>query len=248
MEWRVYLEGDDFDLKTLSGVFNSDSEIVKEDNQFYLISNSFDGVKDSKVIRKIAKDKIEAINAFSRASLGLRNTFTPLSISHVKKLEKNSKTGEIEATADIVLRDNVDFKERLTARELDEKENIITESKTGMGIREYFELSNQREEVENFIGYLMKRNSWKNYYNIIEYIQDNLDETEKNIVDLGLISKTKKEILEKTANDTATLGADARHGNKKINSENPMTFDEATKVIDNLIKNWLDYKAELYLD
>lgn len=81
--------------------------------------------------------------------------------------------------------------------------------------------------------------TWVGLYRVFEVIN-----SDKEIINEGWISKTKRENFKRTANHPKASGNASRHGipksEKEIPPSNPMNIDDAIELIDNLVEKWLN--------
>lgn len=113
-------------------------------------------------------------------------------------------------------------------------------------IETIYTLSLQDDNVKKVISLLSKPypETWENFYKIYEVI--NKDASIK-----GNKWATEKELdyFKRTANNPDVIGInDARHGHTTDKSfKNPISIEEATKLIDGILNKWIEYKKEKLL-
>lgn len=245
VKWRGYLKGNEQDIQLMSEHFDDEIEIVEEDDSYYMRSDALDGCQTADEFRENIKKELDTLNGLANILFGYKNAYSSIELAHVKKIEQNSSEASVTTTVDMVIRDELKLRERLKVQKLDEGGEVIEETQTGGGIQELAELSGQENEIRELASYFVKEDSWHNLNNIIEFIQDNMDKTENNIVEMGWADSTELELFGRTANSREALGSDARHGDERTpKPENPMEKDKAVELTYRVANKWLRFKMQ----
>ena len=146
-KWKVQLEGQDYDLQYISKKINSSIlTIIRDNNQYYLKSDSFNQLTDDNEVRLKASELIEKINMILKVDLGSYN----LKIGEVTRLDgKRSNVQSVDLKCTMRIIDS----ERLDADYMDLMKCIY-----------------ENERVEDaFIFYFLGSN-WVNLYKVWETI------------------------------------------------------------------------------
>lgn len=246
MTWKVYLTGNETDLKLLSENLDEPSEINEDEDKFYMISKKFDGLEKHEEVREIANKEINIIYAMSKVGLGPNRPLSkPAITSVVKESLDGSKEGSVSATADAVFEDQCEARDTVNVTKMGENDEAETVYKTGQEISGIEEICHKDEKVRELLDMLNKEDTYVNLYRIYEFIQEDLGNfDEGNMVELGWVSKSKKERFTSTVNSRDAIGDRARHGKRisKPKGGNKMESQEAKNFVYKIVKKWIEFR------
>jgi len=237
-KWKVQLEGQDYDLQYISKKINSSIlTIIRDNNQYYLKSDSFNQLTDDNEVRLKASELIEKINMILKVDLGSYN----LKIGEVTRLDgKRSNVQSVDLKCTMRIIDS----ERLDADYMDLMKCIY-----------------ENERVEDaFIFYFLGSN-WVNLYKVWETIVYDIgrghyrreeEYGKAQIIKNGWANKNEINLFRCTAHNRKGAGYEARHAVeekmrkdcKKILSTQPMPLGVAQKLIKRILNNWINTKCE----
>lgn len=81
--------------------------------------------------------------------------------------------------------------------------------------------------------------TWVDLYRLFEVIEAAI--SQKTIISKGWANRTDIRRFKHTANSVSAVGDDARHGKEESDPPpNPMTINDAQKLVDTLLRNWLE--------
>lgn len=236
MRWKVGLNGNDTGLEDLAESFDDDPDVFEEEGEYRLWSSKFEDLDDNREVRSEAEVIVETIQVF-----GLRDDLfvEELEINPVYEMQDGSiihtsykseparigvRAGPVRATK--TLEDGTEVVVRAPA------------DKT----YEWTELAGKDEKVAELASLLNGGDDWVNLNRIYEFIKDNRgDDT---LADRGWLSGNKQGDFTKTANNRNAIGDEARHGWEGEPISDPMTIEEAQRLIDSLVDDWLHYRQE----
>lgn len=235
MEWMVYIAGDDLDLSELSkSLISPELCIVKEENQYYLKSTSFNQLVNVDQVREKAEEILPLINGASRLVLGTRKPIKINSVANVDVDGKKKRTyfelgleSLIHCTASVVVNG---------------VEQVVYPAEP---IPDWIKVAQTDESVAKVFRLLNKEDyDWVNLYRIYEVVEDDIGATSK-IVQQGWASEKEIERFKHTANSIGAIGDFARHGKEKTKPpKDPMKFSEAKSLIETMLHNWLRSKIQ----
>ncbi|MEH7441124.1 hypothetical protein V7201_02205 [Bacillus sp. JJ1122] len=245
IEWFARINGQEYELKRLSEVFNSLEACVQleddDDNQYILKSIHFTDCKNSTEVLNKAKELIQRINGIGKLTIDFFNSLQIDSIVQIeedggKRVSKFFDTsimiGRSYATARLtIIRDGEIIEEE------DDDDDVISVQSNWLVLAEI------NENVNTVIRLLSKGiDSWVNLYRLLEVIEGDLGRKRK-VSDKGWITDKKRTLFRRTANSVTILGDDARHGfDDSEPPPNPMDITEAKSLIIKVIKEWLNEK------
>ena len=81
---------------------------------------------------------------------------------------------------------------------------------------------------------------WSDLYHAFEIVQASVG---SRMFEEGWISREEENLFGWTANSPAVVGEQARHGHQRNEPPpNPMSEDEARRLVRDLVRSWLDWK------
>jgi len=224
MEWMVFLNGDETDLRELAKCLQrSDLTIEKDNESYYLKSTFFSSLTSSQEVREKANEILIPINAGIKIELGAPR---PIGVDRVLQINPNGvNKGIISRESKFCIR---------VPNDTFNPQNFF------LPLLDIAKTDIQVAKMCQFIN--LDLNSWFTLYNILEILEE---DQFKPIMRCG-IHKKEADRFTHTADNYRILGVKSRHAKDKnaIPPENPMTLSEAQEFIKMLIKEWLDEKGK----
>ena len=236
MRWEIQLAGDPADLRMLSKSLNKPELLVSEENgQFALRSTEFESLDSTDAVRNKARELITAMSGCARLFL---ETSQPIEVGAVTEIGKDGARNifvspepailRLRSTVSVVIKHSDGTIE--TRRPTDPVPALIKAALQHEVVARALRLRN--------VGTL----EWVDLYRLYEVIES--DVPRKNIESKGWATKNQIDRFKHTANSQKAVGDKARHGKDPYSPpKNPMSLSEARTLIDNLLKAWLQKKA-----
>lgn len=227
-QWMVQLQGQEFELDTLTRLFSLPRlSIIKEEDNYLLKSDSFSALTDAHEVYKCALNMLPLINGagglqfegFQRVGIDV--------VVEVKEDGTRSSIGYMSAT--IVARCHVTLDTRSSPSDPTSAE-------------EWVGLANKHEKVAKALRILGTREkSWVELYKLYEVVHSDVG---SKIIDDGWATRKKLSQFTHTANSAGSIGDDARHAKEDTTPPtSPMPLAEAETLIRGLVMRWLRSKA-----
>ena len=229
-KWKVRLDGDEFELEELPKNFNtSDLTVIKEDGLYYLISDDFNSENDQSIILNKADEMVKEINATFKL---INPSYNLVKIGHV--IEQSENGGKIFT---VTLNESISIRDKV-AISITDIDGVAKEYFPYLKGSEIVEAASKDNNIKTALSIISENGlTWDVLYKIIELAQiDNSD----IMLEEGWITKTQKTLLKRTANSPDALGEQSRHMAQRVDPpDNPMSIDEATKLVKSLLKHWI---------
>jgi len=232
-EWRVHLQGEQFDLQELKEILlGNDPCIIEEQSNFYLTSKAWDKLESSREVNTQAKAYIQELE--NAAYLHYKDT-TSLTIGGIIRLDDDGTRHHIliaEAGHFNYRGGRVRFMgiasgepDRIQGRPEHPVLKFLRKSKNPL--------------VKDALRFYRK-GDWVNLYKAYEIVNDAVH-GKRELVRRGWITKELLNRFTQTAQSRKALGDDARHASVKfIPPKNPMTINEAKTIVGSLLQKWLE--------
>lgn len=234
MTWKVRITGDTRDLDELQRSFgNSNINISKEVDEFYLTGESFNNCSDHNHVLEIASNILPVINGASKLALG----------GNIQIKE----SGVIKVNSDGTRQFFIAIRESLTARDsvvtiINTEGEIIQEIHPADEVPNWVTIGLQNSSVEKVLRLYGQELDWVGLYRIYEVIECDIKGMDKIIAN-DWASKRSIKSFKHTANSPSIIGDDARHGKEPNQAPTkPMLFSEARNFIEHLILQWMKNK------
>jgi len=235
-EWRVNLQGDDFDLEQLALMLTSPGpRIRREEGSFFLTSDRLNALDDAHKVREVANEMLQSLNGLARLRLNARK---PLSVGNLQRVEDDGKTHchMVAESAELSLRGSVaivKIGEGGATAPVQQADTLFL----------WFSLAQTDETVARVLRMYGKAvQPWRDFYPIYEIIEHDVG-GEKALVSKGWTSRNQIERFNRTADNSKASGENARHGvSTNEPPTNPMTTAEAKEFIDSILSQWLTFK------
>jgi hypothetical protein len=246
VKWSVKLEGKDYDLQYLEKKFNSPIlTIIKDNNAYYLKSDSFEVLEDDFEVRLKASELIEKINMILKFDLGVYS----LKIGEIARID-GKKSNKRSSSLKCIMR-------------------ILDSERIDVDYDSLIKCIYKNEKVEDAIIFYFLDSNWINLYKVWETIVYDIgcakmgkEGRYRKIVEHGTdeIIKNLEWAKEKeinlfgcTAHNRKGAGLDAHHAveeginphcKKILSSTKPMPLGVAQKLIKRILNNWINTKCK----
>ena len=231
-KWQVKISGHKFDIDEIKESFkDSYFKILKNDNEYYIDSDTFDTCKNTTEVKKEALKLITLINGLGLVFI---NSFQPIKIiqEYIKKADgKNHKIIVLEPEP-IVIRSKASGNFKLT------KNGNKEEIKHRNVYSDLFRHAYNEPLVQDALKYL-KYGDWINLYKAFEIVRDYCG-GEHKLFEQNWAPKIDLRTFKQVAQSKEALGDQARHASKKYKPPNrKMSISEAKSLINQMLKNWI---------
>jgi hypothetical protein len=234
-KWFVQIAGDESDLKELGRVMHSDRlEIIKEDNEYWLLSPKFDQCEGAAQVNSITDELLDILNGIVRLVLGSRKKIIQNSILKIN--DDGTKERIISVQETVHVRSSVSIAVRRS-------NGTIERYYQADPIPDWVILANSDDNVRKVMRLFGKGvNEWTSVYRVYEVIRHDMH-GDSHIVENEWTTQRQVERFRRTANSVTAAGDDARHGVEIAEPpSNPMQLTEAIAFIENLVHNWIRWK------
>lgn len=226
MTWKVFLHGNSSDLSLLTQRFQNEPQIVKEGDDFVLMSSKFEGIQEAKVVRETGREIFERILGTFQLNQSLFGK------AYVGGVAKENEDG----TQDLWV-----WAEPAAGRVVATGATLGNQGKrTSMSRSEkQMELADQCSIIDHLLLLWSGNIDWFTLYKIYELIEENIEE--ENVYKTNWTSRNKLKHFRRTANDRSAAGIkESRHYNTHNDDyDDPMSIGEAEKYIRHLSNCWL---------
>jgi|SRR5215510_2088850 len=231
-EWRVHLQGEQFDLQELKEILIChDPYIIEEDSNFYLTSRAWDKLREPREVDGQAKAFIQLLE--NAAYLHLRDT-APLTIGSVVRIDDDGRRHHI-LIAEPGIYTIRGGRVRLTAT-VGGPEPI--EGPKHQLIKVLRESAKNPLVVEALR--FFHKGDWVSLYKVYEIVNDEVY-GKGEIIRRGWLTSQSISRFKQMAQSREALGDDARHASRKfIPPKKPMSIHEARAIIGDLFLKWID--------
>jgi hypothetical protein len=203
--------------------------VIKEENQYYLKSTSFNQLNNADEVRSKAEEILSLINGASRSILGTRK---PILLDSVIKItDDGKKQKNFFESVEVTVRST--FTAIVDGAEVHQAEPIP----------DWIKIAQSNENVAKVLRLLSKGDyDWVNLYRIFEVIEGDVGGISQIIQEAWATEPAIKR-FKHTANSVGAIGDDARHGKETTQPpKNPMTISETKSLIETILHNWLRSK------
>jgi hypothetical protein len=232
-EWRIKLQGEQFDLQELKEILlGHDPCVIEEDGTFYLTSKAWDKLPESREVHGQAKGFIQLLE--NAAHIHLRDT-EPLTIGGIVRIDDEGRKHHIliAEAGHLTLRGV-----RLKATATVGGPKPI-ESRAEHQVIKVLRVATKNPVVADALRFFRK-GDWVNLYKAYEIVQDEVH-GKREIIRLGLLTSKSISRFTQMAQSRKALGDDARHASRKfIPPKKPMSIHEARAIIADLLLKWVD--------
>jgi hypothetical protein len=237
-EWRVHLQGDEFDLEQLAALFTSPHlRIRKEEGIYFLTSDRFNTLTDADAVRKAANDILEPLFGSARLRFGAQKAFN---VGNLRRIEDDGRSHHY------LLLEGASVKVRGSAVvAVVGGTNTTEQAQQEDPLVSWSVLSESDEMVARVLRLYAKANQvWKDCYPIYEIVEADIG-GETALVSKGWVSRNQITRFARTAGHPKAAGDHARHGVSRVEPPpNPMTDAEGKAFIESLLTSWLTFKQQ----
>jgi len=240
-EWRVHVQGDQLHLETLRETLaNYDPSIIREGNDYYLISKEWNQLDDARTIHNRAEEFVRLVeNAHYLHSRDI----APLTIGAVVRIDDDGRQHHVLIAAHGTLNVNLQpVRLRATGTTTAPDKELSQETAEHQLIR-FLRAAQKKSDVRDAQRFYRK-GDWNGLYKAYELVRDDVN-GEKQILSRKWILRTELKRFTQMAQSRAGLGDDARHASKKYTRPaKPMSLLEAKEIIGKLLRSWIDSVAQ----
>ena len=240
MTWEVQLDGNDDYLNELAkSLAEGDPLLVQRDGSFFLRSSSFEPMAEAALVREEARRLITAAAGILAMALGGNSELQVSRVIRTREDGGRDITIQVQAAQ---IRISGGGARVSVARADGSREHLIPEDQADPCLKRWIGLAATHETVATSLrlrgaGELR----WSDWYRLYEVIVKDGLGGETQVASRGWSSRKELDRFCRTANSKAAAGDAARHGIERSQPPaNPMTLGEAKKLIDGLLRNWLD--------
>lgn len=215
-QWLVSLRGDSSDLAQLAGCKpNTIADISLRNGEYVLKSSTLIESEDADTIYRKALEILDLVNGGARLFLDSKS---PIKVFHVIRVDDNCDETHYMYLADqSVGRDPV--------RVVEEVDGIQRTIEPVNPVLDWIAMGRKNPNVARALQLMTGEFTWVNMYRLYEVIQDDLG-GKGSITSRGWASDNKIDLFKHTANHSAVLGGDARHGSQ---SKGPTRLSHAAR-------------------
>lgn len=214
---KVRLKGHEFDLKKASTFIKTSLfSIDLFEDEYYILSDSFNDTKDTNVVSSVASSFLEKINGILKIKFA---DFRGIELDYLFVFEDENGIDKVAA-----MQARMEGRGDLTVTVESDENKEIDDVLTNSVASEIFHIYS-------------KETSWVNLYKVYELIKDEVGpkEVEKYVTDKELSRFTG------TAQSKAQIGDEARHASSKYKGHpNPMTLEEANELVKEMMVKWAE--------
>lgn len=235
IEWWIEIEGNPSDIEMLgTELRTNDLKIIKYDDKNYLWYSGFNSITAAESIHAQAIELINVING--AAKLSYPSIHIIKQTGSIKNIER-TPDGEVKGGGVHIFLPPAKTRSFFTATVR------IGDKVLPTALDKWTALSNGDDKVKKvLLLFGNEDHNWDNLYKIFEIVESDVG---GKMISNGWITKTQKDRFTNTANSSAALGVEARHGNNRYAPpKKPMMKGEAIDLISNLVKRWLRQKAD----
>lgn len=229
-EWLVQLTGEEFELETVTRLFNMPKLCIKKEGRdYFLHSEDFLTLSNAHDVYKCTQKMLPFINGAVRLhSVG----FKQVGIDVIVQLnEDGTRSSQGFLSATIEVRCSVEL-------------NTRTSPTQPTSVEEWVALANTDEKAAKALRLLGTREqSWAELYKVYEIVHSDAG---NKIFENGWVTRKKIKLFTHTANSAGAIGDDARHAKEdSAPPSNTMLVSEAQTLIRRLVMRWLRSKVEI---
>lgn len=227
-EWLVQLTGEEFELETVTRLFNlPELCIKKEGRDYFLQSEDFRPLSDAHDVYKCAQKMLPFINGAARLHAVC---FRQIGIDVIVQLnEDGTRSSKGFLTATIEVRSSVEL-------------NTRTSPTQPTNVEEWVGLTNTDQKAAKALRLLGTREqSWAELYKLYEIVYSDVG---NKVFENSWATRNKIRLFTHTANSAGAVGDDARHAKEdSAPPPSPMALLEAQTLIRRLVMRWLRSKV-----
>ena len=228
---KAWLDGHPYDLEDLAELLpTGDTRVVKEGDDYYLTSLRIDNRAEDVPFYAVAPSVLQQVNGLARA---MRDGFRPVRLTG-RYTEGDRR--HVVVSAGVAEARSRAYAAAIVAGRPGEPapqgRPLGPMSLTVAGS------NNDVEEVLDIMGRAETPN-WRDLYKVYEIIEHT--GTLSSAMNSAAVSQNRMSLFMRTANHEKASGRDARHSRSKQDPpKNPMTIEEARRLISALIRTWVE--------
>jgi hypothetical protein len=228
-EWLVQLKGSKIDLENLKKILEkSDPCIIQDEFGYYLKTDKWNLIEDP---TQIKSDALKLIQQLDNATYLHFRDMPPISYGQLIKIDDDRKKHHFlfaEATV-------FNIKTRATPK----FEGDFSNEQQKHDVVKLFETATKDTQVTEALRFY-RIGDWINLYKSYEIMRDSIG-GESKIFQNNWATKKIVGRFTQTAQSYDSIGDEARHASRKYKPhKEPMSINEAQKIIGDLLKKWID--------
>lgn len=219
-DWRVELEGHEFDLRALEGVpAESGERVVKVDGEYFITGGAVSEAANAQDALNLARSLLPVLNGLGRV---FKDGFQPVRLQDGVRSSANPQKRIVFGEVHMFGRGELSVGGVSLAGVA---EHAIQSKGTGWGV------------AMRMVG-APQAQTWQNLYKVFEVLREEAGGQQALLQRLGL-AKKQLDRFTRSANDPNVTGAEARHGTfKQPTVSDPMTLDDAERFVAQMLRDW----------
>lgn len=234
-EWKICITGDDSYIKDLAKAFSYSDLTFEKDPDGWLVSGGWLSNYDTEeACREAAEAWLTALNGAAALLGGCSKAITL----------KNVVFERDDGSKQVFMRVRDSIKTSDSLRYTIQRENgEVEEYYPAKDLPTWLDLASEDPNIQLVLELMASGDwGWVNIYRILEVVRADLG-GERNLLDLGFVTKATLTRFSSSANNPEVAGHDARHGQTKNEPpKNPMNLQEAASVVKALVHQWISVK------
>jgi hypothetical protein len=228
---KAWLDGHPYDLEELAELLpTGDTRVVKEGDDYYLASSRIDNRPEDVPFYAVAPSLLQQVNGLARA---MCDGFRPVRLTG-RYTEGDQR--HVVVSADVAEGRSRAYAVAVVAGRPGEPARQAPPK--GPGSLTVAGSNNDVAEVLDIMGRVETPN-WVDLYKVYEIIEHT--GMLNSAMNAAAVSKNRMSLFTRTANHEKASGPDARHSRSKQDPpKNPMTIEEARRLISALIRTWVE--------
>lgn len=228
---KAWLDGHPYDLEELAELLpTGDTRVVKEGDDYYLASLRIDNRPEDVPFYAVASSVLQQVNGLARA---MRDGFRPVRLTG-RYTEGDQR--HVVVSADVAEGRSRAYAPAIVTGRPGEPPRkappvgpmLLTVAGSNYDVAEVLDIMG-RVEAPN----------WSDLYKVYEIIEHT--GTLSSAMNAAAVSENRMSLFRRTANHEKASGPDARHSRSKQDPpKNPMTIEEARRLISALIQTWVE--------
>lgn len=233
--WCVGLQGNESDLVDLAGLYADDWKVERQDRCFYLTAPIFDTMNNPSDVYTSAQNLLTIIWGAAQIHYG---DLRPVAVDHIKRFGEDGRF--VFSSAHCHGRTKV--RASLTVLRAD---GTVEGPEPNRAVSAWVSLARNDTTVKKVVDlYATLDHTWRNLYFILEIVQDDMGDW-KAFVKHGWVTNDRLKVFKRTAQSSAAIGPEARHGRAKYTPPpHPMTIKEARALTQTILRLWLEAKQQ----
>lgn len=236
MTWKAYLQGHDFDLRTLARLFREagDAVVARDDDGAFLTSPALDCHSDVTDVHREAVGILRKLNGVARM---LDGSFRPVEL--VGRYDEGGNVSHIVVADTVVVRSHVEAAGVVVSGSVTSVPPAVPPA---LGPK-FYALANSNPNVAEALSLIAAPGDlgWVDLYKLYEIVRDDLGKGQQGLISTGWITRADLSAFTGSANHPEAGGDGARHARQPGGPPNAvMTIAEAQATITRLVHRWME--------